>query len=286
MRAAACSMTHGPIDPRSLRGLGEREAVARLRAEGPNELPRAGGRTGAIVLRDVLTEPMIALLVAVGTVYLLLGEPREAMVLLASIAIVITIELVQAGRTERTLQALRDLSSPRALVVRDGRHLRIAGRDVVRGDLAVVAEGDRVPADGVLVWTPGLEIDESLLTGESVPVRKIPGSPDDPLTEPGGDTSSCVFSGTLVVRGQGVLVVRATGVATAIGRIGRSLAALAPEPSPLQREMARLVRVVGVVALGVCVLAALVYGLQRGSGLEGVWWASPSRSPWCPRSFR
>jgi len=262
--------TRAAIDPRSLRGLGEPEAAARLRTEGPNELPRGTRRSGAIVLRDVLTEPMIALLVAVGTVYMLLGEPREAVVLLASIGLVIGIEFVQEGRTERTLQALRDLSSPRALVIRDGRHLRIAGRDVVRDDVAVVAEGERVPADGVLVWTQNLEVDESLLTGESVPVGKRDASIEAGLGEPGGDASSSVFSGTLVVRGQGVLVVRATGAATAMGRIGRSLATLVPEPSPLQREMSRLVRIVGVAAFGVCVLAALVYGVRHGSWLEGV----------------
>jgi Ca2+-transporting ATPase len=269
-RPPARALTPAPIDPRTLRGLGAREAAARLRADGPNEVPRAGSRSAAIVLRDVLTEPMIALLVAVGIVYLLLGEPREAAVLLASIVIVIGIELVQAGRTERTLQALRDLSSPRALVIRDGLHLRIAGRDVVRGDLAVVAEGDRVPADGVLVWSENLEVDESLLTGESVPVSKRGGSFDAAVAEPGGDASCSVFSGTLVVRGQGVLIVRAVGASTAIGRIGGSLATLVPEPSPLQREMGRLVRVVGTVALGVCVLAAVAYGLRRGSGLEGL----------------
>jgi P-type Ca2+ transporter type 2C len=263
-------MSDVAIDPRSLRGLTDDQAAARLRADGPNELPSSGRRTAAVVLREVVTEPMIALLVAVGVVYLLVGEPREAAVLLASVGIVIGIELVQQGRTERTLQALRDLSSPRALVLRDGRQVRIAGRDVVRGDLVVVAEGDRVPADGILLWTTSLEIDESLLTGESVPVGKRVGTAADALGEPGGDGTPWVFSGTLVVRGQGVLVVRSVGTATAIGRIGRSLATLASESSPLQREMGRLVRVVGILALAVCVVAALVYGLQRGSGLEGL----------------
>jgi Ca2+-transporting ATPase len=241
-----------------------------LRADGPNELPRAGRRGGLIVLRDVLREPMIALLVAIGVVYLLLGDRREAIVLLVSIAVVIAIELVQEGRTERALQALRDLASPRALVIRDGRHVRIPGRDVVRGDLAVVAEGDRVPADGVLVWSTALEVDESLLTGESVPVGKSVGASDATLGEPGADVPWSVFSGTLVVRGQGVLAVAAIGAGTAIGRIGRSLATLEPEPSPLQREIRRLVRIVGVAAFGVCVLSALVYGLQHGSALEGL----------------
>ncbi len=258
------------VDPRRLRGLGEDEAVARLHAEGPNELPRAGRRRGAALLRDVVTEPMIALLLAVGIVYLLLGEPREAALLLASIGIMIAIEVVQEGKAERALDALRDLSSPRALVIRDGAQRRIPGREVVREDLVVVAEGDRLPADGVLVWAQNLEVDESLLTGESVPVRKAPGPADTSLGEPGGDGTPFVFSGTLVVRGQGVAVVRATGANTAVGTIGRSLATVVAEPSPLQRETDRLVRVVGSLAFFVCVVVTVAYGLQRGSWLEAV----------------
>ncbi|HXJ34091.1 MAG TPA: cation-translocating P-type ATPase [Candidatus Eisenbacteria bacterium] len=259
-----------PVDPQTLRGLSDAEASARLQADGPNELPRKERRSALSILLGILVEPMIALLVGVGVVYLLIGEPREATLLLASIGIVIAIDLVQEGKTERTLAALRDLSSPRALVIRDGQHRRIAGREVVLGDLVVIAEGDRVPADGVIVWTQHLLVDESLLTGEAVPVRKTAGSPDVAPMEPGGDGSPHVYSSTLVVAGQGIALVQATGPRTVVGRIGHSVATLAPEPSPLQREMHLLVRVVGSVALFVCVAAAVVYALRHGSWLEGV----------------
>ena len=128
---------------------------------------------------------MILLLVASGGVYLLLGDRREALVLLASIVVVIGITLYQNRKTERALDALRDLSSPRALVIRDGSERRIAGREVVRGDLVVLAEGDRVPADGVVLWGIGLTVDESLLTGESVPVRKVEGEDGSTPGPPG-----------------------------------------------------------------------------------------------------
>ena len=115
------------------------------------------------------------------------------------------ITVVQETRTERVLEALRDLTSPRALVIRDGERKRIAGRDVVRGDILVLAEGDRVPADAVILECHDLQTDESLLTGESVPVRKtrLPAPVHAESRRPGGDDLPYVFSGSLVVRGTG-----------------------------------------------------------------------------------
>ena len=155
-----------------LHGLTTGEAAARLAAEGPNELPRVGRRRLPRILRDVLTEPMFALLLGSGVIYLLLGDALEALLLLLFASLSVGIAVMQEARSERMLDALRDLTSPRALVIRDGERRRIAGREVVRGDLVVLSEGDRVPADGTLVEARELLTDESLLTGESVPVRK------------------------------------------------------------------------------------------------------------------
>jgi Ca2+-transporting ATPase len=150
--------------------LSEAAAAERLRADGPNELPSRETRRFRELVREVLREPMILLLLACGGVYLLLGDTREAIVLLASVGVVIGITLYQNQKTERALEALREIASPRALVIRDGRERRIAGREVVRGDLVVVSEGDRVPADAVVLWSVSLTVDESVLTGEWVPV--------------------------------------------------------------------------------------------------------------------
>jgi Ca2+-transporting ATPase len=237
-------------------GLTAAEAAARLRAEGPNALPRED-RGGLLKLAwGVVREPMFLLLIGASTVYLLLGDVREALVLAASMVVIIAITIVQERRTERALEALRDLSSPRALVVRDGRELRIAGSEVVRGDLLLLREGDRVPADARIVEANALTLDESLLTGESVPVPK----------EPGGEA----WSGTLVVRGSGAGEVTATGPRSEMGRIGAMLARPGDTRTALERETARIVRIIAVAGLTLCVLVAILYYATRGDALAGI----------------
>ena len=166
-------MLNAPQSFAPIRGLSEADAQARLKTEGYNELPRPDRRTPFRIVLEVLREPMLALLLGGGVIYLALGDLKEALILLAFATLSVVITVVQETRTERVLEALRDLTSPRALVIRDGERKRIAGREVVRGDFVVLAEGDRVPADAVLVQSDDLQTDESLLTGESVPVRKI-----------------------------------------------------------------------------------------------------------------
>ena len=183
--------------------------------------------------------------------------------------VVIAITLYQHRKTERALEALRDLSSPRALVVRGGERKRIAGRDVVPGDILVLSEGDRVPADGVLLSAVNLATDESLLTGESVPVRKQAASEDTELARPGGDDRPFVFSGTLVVRGTGLALAKATGNQTELGKIGKSLREVEQEPTLLQRDTRRMVRVLSLTGLALCGLMIVVYGLTRGDWLRG-----------------
>ena len=238
------------------RGLASEEAKRRLAAEGPNTLPDAGRRGTLAIALEVVREPMFLLLVAGALIYLLLGDVREAAILAASIVVVMSITVVQERKSERALEALRDLSSPRALVIRDGVPVRIAGSDVVRGDLMMLAEGDRVPADGELAQANELIVDESLLTGESLPVEKRAGM--------------TVFSGTLVVKGQGRAVVTSTGARTEFGRIGASLATLDIEKTRLQRDSARIVKVVAAAAIVFCVALALYYGATRGDWLGGI----------------
>lgn len=253
-------------------GLTEAEAAARLRAEGPNELPRADRRTPLRIAIEVLREPMLALLLVGGGVYLALGDLKEAIILVIFATMSIAITVVQETRTERVLEALRDLTSPRALVIRDGERKRIAGRDVVRGDLIVLSEGDRVPADAILLQSTDLQADESTLTGESVPVRKV--AWDDrarsETQRPGGDDLPQVFSGSLVVRGSGLAEVTATGARSEIGQIGQSLAKLETEPPRLQVQTRRVVRLFAVFGGGVSLLAVLLYGFMRGGWLDAV----------------
>ena len=252
-------------------GLTAAEAAERLRREGPNELPLARGRHFGRIALDTLSEPMFGLLIAAGVIYLLLGDRLEAALLLAFACLSVAIAVVQELRSERVLEALRDLSSPRALVLRGGERLRIAGREVVQGDLVLLGEGDRIPADGLLIETHDLQVDESLLTGESAPVGKNPaGAGDARGVKPDREGLSGVFSGTLVVRGQGVAQVTATGPRSELGRIGQALATIERTPANLSRQTARLVRGAALIGIACCLLVVLLYGLLRGSWLDAL----------------
>ena len=247
---------------RSPNGLTQAQARARLSAEGPNTLPARRDAGLAALVLGVIREPMFLLLIGSAAIYLLLGDLREALVLAASIGVVIAITVVQERRTERALEALRDLSSPRALVIRDGVETRIAGSEVVRGDLMVLREGDRVAADARLLEAHGLMVDESLLTGESVPVEKH--------SHPREGIEVQALSGTLVVRGTGLGEVVATGARSEIGRIGASLAQLSGGKTRLEEETARMVRMIAALAGGVCVVFAILYVALRGDVLAGI----------------
>jgi P-type Ca2+ transporter type 2C len=261
------------MDSVKLTGLSEAEALKRQATEGLNELPRSDRRTAFRIVAEVLREPMLALLLGSGLIYLLLGEPRDAVILLAFATISVGITVAQETRTERVLEALRDLTSPRALVIRDGQLKRIAGREVVRGDFVVISEGDRVPADALLVECHDVYTDESLLTGESVPVRKSASAAATgrvQIQRPGGDGLPYVFSGSLVVRGTGIGEVVAIGAQTEIGKIGQSLGALETEPPRLQEQTRRLVTLFGIGGGAVSVLAMILYAITRGGRLDAL----------------
>ncbi len=255
---------------KNLKGLSSHEVAERFKAFGYNELPAAKKRRFLTIVFEVFKEPMFLLLVGCGVIYLVLGDVREAIMLLAFVFVIIGITVSQETKTERALEALRDLSSPRALVIRDGQSLRIAGREVVPDDLIIIAEGDRVPADGILVWGLNVSIDESFLTGESVAVRKAPAEGETEMDRPGGDDTPFVYSGSLVVSGQGIARAVSTGVRTEMGKIGKTLQALEPEETLLQKETGRLVRNLTIVGAILCVIVVVVYGLTRGNWLEGV----------------
>ena len=271
-------------------GLSAAEAARRLATEGPNLLPGSAPKSTLAIVRDVVTEPMFLMLLAAGSIYLALGDRGEALFLLGFVFVVIGITLAQERKTQRALESLRDLSAPRALVIRDGQEQRIAGREVVRGDLLVLHEGDRIAADALLIEGQ-LEVDESLLTGEAVPVAKLPLAQDSqnaqasasagaPATRagppqarpaPSGDSAAhevasvgAIYASTVVTRGVAVAQVCATAAHTAVGRIGADLAATVEPPSALQQGSRRLVRNLGIGALVLALAQVLL----------GWWWNS------------
>ena len=259
----------------ALPGLSQEEAAIRLARDGHNELPSAKPRSLFAIAAKVVREPMFLLLIACGAIYLLLGDRTEALMLLGFVLVVVSISFFQERKTERALEALRDLSSPRALVMRDGEQRRIPGREVVRGDLLLLSEGDRVPADAVLLSGMNVSADESMLTGESVPVRKAPAASvpgvnvPGVMGQPGGDDLPFLYSGTLVVQGKGLAQTMATGQHTAIGRIGKALAAVEQEPTRIQQETARIVKRLAWLGFALSLAVAVAYALMRGDWLNG-----------------
>ena len=268
--AAAPSSTN-PIEPQGLR---REEALERLAQHGPNELPAAHQRSLQRRLLDLLRQPMFALLVAATLLYLLLGDLTEGLTLAVFVLAVLVLTFWQEGRAEQAIDALQQLTQPQARVLRDGRVQTLPAREVVPGDLLLVAEGDRIAADAQLVQAQNLQVDESLMTGESVPVdkqaAKDPGS--DPNTHDVHETddSTLLLAGTHVVRGQGLARVSATGVASQIGRIGSALGQDLQAPTPLQQQTARLVRTIASVVLVLAATVVLMLGLQNGQWLPAL----------------
>ncbi|MCD1295895.1 ATPase [Methanocella sp. CWC-04] len=254
----------------NIKGLTEDEAAERIKTEGYNELPASKKRTIIDISLEVLKEPMFLLLIAGGAIYLMIGDVEEALMLLVFVFVVIGITIYQEQKVERALEALKSLSSPRALVIRNGVAARIPGREVVRGDIIMLSEGDRVPADAVVLSCSNLLIDESLLTGESVPVRKVPCEKESVIERPGGDDLPFVYSSTLVVQGHGVAEVNKIGINTEIGKIGKALQTLEPEETPLQKETKKLVKIFAAAGMALCVLVIVIYSITRGNWLNGV----------------
>ncbi len=240
-----------------LSGGGLSYALVRQRQEqeGFNELPSNHPKKLYSFFFDVLKEPMVYLLLGCGVIYFFLGDHQEAIMLLAFLFLIIGITIVQETKAGRALEALRMLSSPRALVLRNGNKIRIAGREVVREDIVFLSEGDCVPADATLLSGPNVAIDESLLTGESIAVSK--------------NVEEKVFAGTTVVRGQGIALVHAVGLNTEIGKIGSSIGENEAPLTRLEQETNQLVKRVAWLAFFLCVLVVFIYSISNKNWIEG-----------------
>ncbi|MFA5170053.1 MAG: cation-translocating P-type ATPase [Sulfuriferula sp.] len=252
-------------------GLSTTEAQQRLKTEGWNDLPSAKPRSLLAIAWAIVREPMFLLLISCGIIYLILGNKEDAFILLGSVLIIMGMTFSQERKSERALEALRELSSPIALVLRDGEQQRIPGREVVPGDIVFLVEGDRVPADALLIVSQGVAVDESLLSGESVPVRKVASTVAmEKVAAPGGDDQPFVYSGSLVVQGKGQARVMATGEKTALGRIGKALFTVESESSHVQKETAHAVKTVALSSILLVILLAVWYGITRSDWLNGI----------------
>jgi len=262
-------MKDSPFQKEDLNGLSQKEASEILQREGYNELPSSKPKSVFKIAFGVVQEPMFLLLVACGTLYLILGDLQEGLMLLSFVFVVMGIEFYQEKKTEKALDALKDLASPRALVVRDRETIRIPGREVVTGDIVILQEGDRVPADALILRNNNLLADESLLTGESVPVRKRESKEGDINFIPGGDDLPVVYSGSMIVQGNGIVKVTATALNTEIGKIGKALESVKEEPTRLKREMRILVKRLAIIGILLCILVITLYTITRGDLIKG-----------------
>jgi Ca2+-transporting ATPase len=258
------------FDIENITGLSEEDAARKLDEDGFNELPSQKKQTIFTILINILFEPMLLLLLGSGLIYLVLGESNDALMLLFFVIVVVGITFYQERKSERALEALKSLSSPRALVIRNAKQRRIPGREVVREDIIILREGDRIPADGNVLFCSNLLVDESMLTGESLAVRKSEWDGKTKPTNPGGDDMPFAYSGTLVVQGHGVAKVTGTGLHTEMGKIGKALATINQEETLLKKETSHLVRIFAITGIILCVFVVIVYGLTRGDWLNGL----------------
>lgn len=253
------------VDPRT--GLPADDAARRLDEHGRNELEQPPATPLWRRILALVTEPMtVVLLLAALVSALVSGELKTPLVILVVVVFNAALNLVQEQRAEDSLEALEDMTVTRARVRRDGRVREVDATELVPGDVVLLEAGDVVPADGRLVETAGLEVQEAALTGESAPVPKNAPSLDPP-DAPLGDRDGMAFMSTSVTRGRGVMVVTGTGMATEIGRVAGMLGQAGQEQTPLQRRIAHLARLLSAIA-GVVVLIVLVQGLVRGAALD------------------
>lgn len=241
------------------KGLESKEASIKLKEFGFNELSTSRPKTLMHIALDVIKEPMFILLITCGVLYMILGDYKEGVILLSTILIIISITFFQHQKTEKALEELKKLSSPRALVIRDGIEKRIPGREVVPGDWVIVNEGDRIPADGMLIEFLNLQIDESIITGESLPVIKHLES-----------NSNKLLSGTLTVKGRGIFIVEHTGNRTEFGKIGKSLEKIISEETPLQQEMKKLIRTLGIIGILISISVIASFYFTRGNFIQSL----------------
>ena len=241
-------------------GLSEKEAQKRYEKYGPNILQEKKRISALKIFIEQFSDFMVLILLAATTVSIFMGEMTEAITIMVIVVVNAILGFVQEYRTEKTMEALKGLAAPTAKVIRDGNQFEIVAEDIVPGDLIILETGDRIPADAVLVESNGLFIDESLLTGESVPVEKISNN------NTRSSEKSSIYKGTNVTRGRGKAVVCATGMMTEMGKIAGMIQDIETEETPLQKRLDHLGKYIVFGCLVICAIVSLT-GILRGENL-------------------
>jgi Ca2+-transporting ATPase len=246
-----------------LEGLSSSVAELKLVTDGYNEIRLAENNSFIKRIKKILHEPMFMLLLIAAAIYIAIGDLTEGITLGLFVVSVLGLTFYQEGKSEKSIQSLRKLNQHHARVIRNSEIIKIPSHNIVIDDLVLIAEGNRVPADGILIQADNLEVDESLLTGESVAVTKD-------ITPPMAVVNAIVYSGTYVVRGEGIFKVTATGSNTEVGKIGDSLNKLTIELTPLNKQIANLVKLLAMMGLGLCTAMVIMLGLRTGDWIPAV----------------
>ncbi len=241
-------------------GLSSKESSRKLIELGFNELISEKSRSLFTIIFELVKEPMFLLLLIAGFLYILLGDFHEGLVLIIFVAISISFTIYQEAKSEHAILALKQLSSPRTTVMRDGVKVRVPSREIVTGDIIFLNEGDRVTADCELIESQNLEIDESLLTGESLPVSK----------EIINKELIKLFSGSLVIKGYAKAQVQTTGMNSEIGKIGNKINQIEIEKSTLSQQTTKLITQITIISLALSFLLIIIYGLIHGKWIEAI----------------
>jgi P-type Ca2+ transporter type 2C len=262
IQTRSASYTKLDVDP--VVGLSAAEAAARLAHYGPNQLSSEKTTSLWRQVLQAFSDPMVNILLVAGAIFIALGERTDGTTMMLATIPLIVVDLVLGVRTERTLDRLRQMASPRALVRRDGRETVIPGTEVVPGDVVLLKEGEIVPADGIIESESNFQVDESTLTGESLPVSKK-GIGWPALGAAAEDRESRAFAGTTVLAGRSTVIATATGADTEYGEIGALVARAKPSPTHFERSVRDLVRTLSVVAVFASLaLAGIVYAAGQG----------------------
>ncbi|UZN23284.1 calcium-translocating P-type ATPase, PMCA-type [bacterium 3DAC] len=249
------------VDPE--KGLSIEEARKRLEKYGRNVLPEGKKKTLWDRLAEQLLDPMIILLMVASVISIFVGEWVDAIAIIVIVVLNAIIGIYQEYKAESALEALKTLTTPHTRVIRDGAIIEITVDEIVPGDIVVLEAGDKVPADIYILEAFGLMVDESILTGESHPVMKVPGTVGEDTAL--ADRKNMLYMGTSVVKGRAKGIVVATGPATELGKIATSLASMEEEKTPLQKKMAEFSKKLSVITLGI-VAIVFALGLYRAWG--------------------
>lgn len=243
------------------KGLDAREASERMAKQGPNHLKEQEGKSIGQMILGQLNDPLILILIAAMAISVLLGEAGDAVIIVTVVVLNAAIGVIQEGKAGKAVEALKKISCPQAVVIRDGKTRKLSAEELTIGDIVLLEAGNMVPADMRLIETQGLHVEESTLTGESAPVEK-----DADYVETAQGDNSCgnmAYMSTYVTRGRGKGVVTAVGMDTKIGHIADLLHETKEKLTPLQIKLGELGKMLSILAVAICALLFVIAVLQK-----------------------